>query len=213
MWFSAGKKAPVCNDTNFSVRLLKIGGRQLDDPEFLSELVGTLAAERTPQAIVHGGGRAITELQQRLGIEPAHVDGLRITDAESLAVVEMVLCGKINKRLVAALLSAGVDALGLSGVDRGLLRCQRKVYPAAELGYVGEIVEVRAEVICNLLRDGVTPVIAPISLGTDGQRYNVNADEAAAVLATALPVEELLFLSLLIQLYLKRELVHRFTKQ
>ena len=177
------------------MKLLKIGGVQLEDARFLSELAGALAAEKTPLAIVHGGGRAIAALQQQLGIEPAHVEGLRVTDAESLDVAEMVLCGKINKRIVAALLAAGVDALGLSGVDRGLLRCRRKVHPSAELGYVGEIVEVRALVVHELQRAGVTLVIAPISLGRDGQRYNVNADEAAGALAAALPAEQLLFLS------------------
>ena len=177
------------------MRILKIGGNQLDDPNFLVVLARALAAEKKPLAIVHGGGRAIAELQQRLGIKTAHVDGLRVTDAESLAVAEMVLSGKINKRVVAALLAAGLDALGLSGVDRGLLRCRQKVHPTTEIGYVGEIVEVRTEVIRDLLRDGVTPVISPISLGTDGQHYNVNADEAAGALAAALRAEQLLLLS------------------
>jgi acetylglutamate kinase len=97
--------------------------------------------------------------------------------------------------IVAALLAAGVKAVGLSGVDGGLLRCRKKQHPTADLGYVGEIVEVQPEPIYALLDKGFTPVISPISLGLDGQVYNVNADEAAGAIAAALKVEVLNFVS------------------
>jgi acetylglutamate kinase len=107
----------------------------------------------------------------------------------------MVLCGQINKRIVAALLATGMDVIGLSGVDRGLFRCKKMMSPAADLGFVGEIVDVRTEVVYQLIAQQVTPVVSPISLGLDGQMYNVNADDAASVLAFALRAETLHFVS------------------
>lgn len=177
------------------MHVLKIGGNELDDPTFLSGLAQAVAAANEPTVIVHGGGRAIAQLQSQLGLKTVKVDGLRVTDAPSLAAAEMVLSGQANKKIVTALLQAGVDALGLSGVDRGLFLCQKKVHPTADLGLVGEIVEVRSEVITQLIAAGVTPVISPISLGPDGQHYNVNADEAASALALALPATLLDFVS------------------
>jgi acetylglutamate kinase len=145
--------------------------------------------------IVHGGGKAIAEMQERLGIRPVMVDGLRVTDGQSLAVVQMVLSGQTNKQIVAALLAAGVDAVGLSGVDGGLLRCVQREHETADLGFVGEIVKVRKELLLELTKHRVTPVISPISLGLDGHIYNVNADEAAGTLASALDADLLTFVS------------------
>jgi acetylglutamate kinase len=107
----------------------------------------------------------------------------------------MVLSGHSNKIVVKALLAAGVDALGVSGVDGGLLRCRKKNHPAADLGYVGEIMHVRRELLDRLMSVDLMPVISPISLGQDGQTYNVNADEAAAAVALACEAEELVFIS------------------
>jgi acetylglutamate kinase len=177
------------------VELLKVGGNELDQPEFLPGLAQAIAGMGAPVVIVHGGGRAIAALQERLGIRPATVDGLRVTDAASLAVAQMVLSGQTNKQTVAALLAAGVDAIGLSGVDGGLLRCRPKAHPTADLGFVGEITEVRVAILNSLLRSGFSPVISPISLGVDGQIYNVNADEAAAAVAAALRVAVATFIS------------------
>jgi acetylglutamate kinase len=177
------------------MRVLKIGGNELDDGAFLAGLAQAVAAAGEPVIIVHGGGRAIADLQSRLGLTPVKVDGLRVTDAPSLAIAQMVLSGQTNKQIVAALLAAGVDAVGLSGVDRGLLRCRKKEHPTADLGFVGEIVEVRGEILEQLLGQGVTPVISPISLGLDGQIYNVNADAAAAAVAQAVHAELLDFVS------------------
>jgi acetylglutamate kinase len=134
-------------------------------------------------------------MQERLGIQPVMVDGLRVTDGQSLAVVQMVLSGQTNKQIVAALLAAGVDAVGLSGVDGGLLRCVQREHETADLGFVGEIVKVRKELLLELTKHRVTPVISPISLGLDGHIYNVNADEAAGMLAGALEADLLTFVS------------------
>ncbi|MCP4427014.1 MAG: acetylglutamate kinase [Chloroflexi bacterium] len=177
------------------MQVYKIGGNELSDPGFLAGLAGAVAALDEPAAIVHGGGKAIADLQAKLGLETVKVDGLRVTDAESLAAAEMVLSGYANKQIVKALLMAGVDAVGLSGVDGGLLRCQKKRHPTADLGFVGEIVEVRAELVAMLTARGMTAVISPISLGLDGQTYNVNADEAASAVALALEAEALHFIS------------------
>jgi acetylglutamate kinase len=181
------------------MRVLKIGGNELSDPDFIA-LLGKSAAYLineigSPLVIVHGGGRAIASLQTQLGLETIKVDGLRVTDPESLNVAQMVLSGQSNKIVVKALLSAGVDALGLSGVDGGLLRCRKKEHPTADLGYVGEIVEVRSDLLDKLVSLGLTPVLSPISLGMDGLTYNVNADEAASAVARACRAEELVFVS------------------
>lgn len=177
------------------MQILKIGGNELDQPAFMDRLARTVSDMDEQVVIVHGGGKAIAEMQQRLGIQPQMVDGLRVTDAESLAVVQMVLSGLTNKLIVAALLAAGVDAVGLSGVDGGLLRCVPREHETVDLGYVGKLVKVRTELLFELTSHRVTPVISPISLGLDGQVYNVNADEAAGTLAGALQADLLTFVS------------------
>ncbi len=177
------------------MNIYKIGGNELDDPHFLSRLADGIAKLGEPAVIVHGGGKAIADLQAKLGLSTVKVDGLRVTDGESLTVAEMVLSGHANKLIVRALLAAGVQAVGISGVDGGLLRCQKKEHPTADLGFVGQIVEVNAGLIEYLIDGGVTAVISPISLGLDGQSYNVNADEAAMSIANALNANLLTFIS------------------
>lgn len=178
-------------------RVIKIGGNEMNVAGFLDELAAQIAGmtAEEPVVLVHGGGQEIADLQSRLGIAPRKVDGLRVTDAASLDVAEMVLSGRANKQIVRALLAAGLDAVGLSGVDGRLLAARKKEHPTADLGLVGEIVAVRAHLLQRLLQVGVTPVISPISLGNDGQTYNVNADEAATALAAALEAEALDFVS------------------
>jgi acetylglutamate kinase len=177
------------------MQLIKVGGNELGDQDFLNDLAISVLAMEGPVIIVHGGGEAVTAMQRKLSQEPTIVDGLRVTDAETLEVSQMVLSGYANKAIVAALVSAGVDALGISGVDGGLLRCIKKQHPTRDLGYVGQIVAVRSSFLHGLLDQGLIPVISPISLGTEGQVYNVNADEAAAAIATALQVKILNFIS------------------
>ena len=178
-------------------RVIKIGGNEMNVAGFLDELAaqvaGVTAAE--PVVLVHGGGQEIAALQTQLGLEPVKVDGLRVTDAASLDVAEMVLSGRTNKQIVRALLAAGLDAVGLSGVDGRLLTARKKEHPTADLGLVGEVTAVRAHLLQRLLQVGLIPVISPISLGNDGQTYNVNADEAATAIAAALGAETLDFVS------------------
>jgi acetylglutamate kinase len=167
----------------------------LDDWDFVEALVGVVSQLAEPPVLVHGGGKEIRSLQERLGLEPQYVDGLRVTDLESLAVVQMVLAGRINKRLVAALNVKGVDAFGMSGVDRGAIKAEKLEHPAGDLGWVGRVVAVRAEVFHRLLNDGITPVLSPICWGGDGSMFNVNADHVALAVASELAAETLVFLS------------------
>lgn len=173
--------------------VIKIGGNDLEKPGFIDDLARAVAevSRRTPCILVHGGGKAINQMQEKLGLQPAYLNGQRVTDEASLQVAEMMLSGSVNKQLVLALLRAGVDALGMSGVDRGLL----VVEPwSAELGRVGRIIKVRAEVLLDLCAQGVVPVISPISMGPEGS-YNVNADHAAGAIAAALHAEQAAFIT------------------
>ena len=133
-------------------------------------------------------------MQKVMGIEPHYLDGVRITDAPSLKVVEMVLCGTVNKRLVRTLIAAGVDALGLSGVDRGLVRAEKMQHPSQDMGFTGSVVSVRGEVLQALLSNGITPVIAPVCLGEDSN-LNVNADHVAGAVAAAVGASRVVFLT------------------
>lgn len=177
------------------MRLLKIGGNELDNADFLAGLGRAVAALDEPVVIVHGGGAAIAALQERLGLPVRKVDGIRVTDAAALAVTEMALSGAANKQLVRALLAAGVRAAGISGIDGGLLRCRPKTHPTVDLGLVGTIDRVEPALVLHLLGVGFVPVVSPLSLGADGQPYNVNADEAACALASALASDALDFVS------------------
>jgi acetylglutamate kinase len=181
------------------MRIIKIGGNELSDPGFVNTLAQNIARMQVeaaePLVIVHGGGRAIAEMQAKLGLKVVKVDGLRVTDLESLSIAQMVLSGHSNKIVVKALLEAGLDALGVSGVDGGILRCRKKQYANVDLGFVGEIVQVRADLLQQFADLGITTVLSPISLGLDGLIYNVNADEAASAVALATGASELDFVS------------------
>lgn len=174
--------------------VLKVSGHELDDALFLDGLASVIATLDVPVVVVHGGGKEISTLQQQMGIEPRYVDGLRITDAPSLKLVEMVLCGSINKRLVRTFLAAGVDAFGLSGVDRGIVRAEQMQVPGHDMGFTGSVASVRPEPLLELLAAGVTPVVAPICLGPDSA-YNVNADHVAGAIAAAIGAARIVFLT------------------
>jgi acetylglutamate kinase len=176
-----------------NVRVLKVGGRAVADAAWLGRLAARLAAGGPPTVVVHGGGPEVTDLSTRLGIPVLWNGGRRVTTPEALRVAAMVLSGWTNKRVVAALINGGLDAIGLSGEDGGLLLAEQA--DGGALGLVGRIVRVRVELIERLLAAGFVPVISPISRGIDGQPLNVNADDAAAAVAGALGASELLFLT------------------
>lgn len=174
--------------------LVKIGGSTLDAPSLVDELAADLVRLGAGKAIlVHGGGKDINRALERLGQPSTFIDGLRVTDAHAIDTVEMVLSAQVNKRLVRAILAANGHAVGISGVDGALFRA--KPYGDGRLGFVGEVVEVRHTLITALIEHGFLPVISPISVGEDGLPYNVNADHAAADLAMAIPVDDLIFIT------------------
>jgi len=173
--------------------VVKVGGNEVDDGAWLQRLGYALKRLAGPVVIVHGGGKEVTELQRVLGIEPEWRDGLRVTSPAALRAVAMVLTGIVNKRLVAALLGSGVDAVGLSGEDGGLIRAI--VARGGTMGRIGEVEAVRVELLQSLLARGIAPVISPVSRGPDGGPLNVNADDAAAAVAGAVGARELLFVS------------------
>ncbi|HEO71410.1 MAG TPA: acetylglutamate kinase, partial [Candidatus Hydrogenedentes bacterium] len=146
--------------------------------------------------VVHGGGPAISQTLKRLGIESRFHQGLRITNDETISVVEMVLAGSINKDIVALLNRAGGGAVGLSGKDGNLLYARRiESEDGVDLGHVGEVTDVRPQIVFDLCRSGSIPVIAPIATDAEGATWNVNADLAAGEVAAALQAEKLVFLT------------------
>src|SRR5574344_2590828 len=142
--------------------------------------------------LVHGGGPEINKMLDKIGHESRFVNGLRYTDEETMEVVQMVLTGKLNKDIVGLLLQEGGKAVGLSGVDSGLLRAKKINKDGTDLGFVGEVTEVHPEIITSLLSQGFIPVVSTVALGEQGDmnRYNINADTAAAKIAVALKAEK-----------------------
>jgi acetylglutamate kinase len=176
--------------------VLKIGGNEIDQPAFLIGLCAAVQALPGPGAIVHGGGKEISAALARYGLDFEFVDGMRATSAMAMTVVEQVMSGTINKRLVAQFNAAGVPAIGLSGVDLHLLQSQPLRPNGRNLGRVGEVVAVRADVLHTLMQQGWLPVIAPVAVDQqDRQPTNVNADRVALAVAAALAADELIFVS------------------
>lgn len=174
--------------------LIKVSGHELDDPVYLTEFAAVIKSLNTPAVIVHGGGVEISAMQKIMGIEPRYLDGVRITDVESLKVVEMILCGTVNKRIVRYLLAASIDALGLSGVDLGLVRAEKIANQAQDMGFTGQVTAVRGDLLTRLLGQGITPVIAPVCLGED-TNYNVNGDHVAGAVAASISASRVVFLT------------------
>lgn len=177
--------------------VVKLGGAAIDRESdlALAQDVLLLRSVGVRCVLVHGGGPQVDAMLRRVGKEPEFKDGLRVTDAETLEIVRMVLVGKINRDLVATINSQAGDepvAVGVSGEDAGLLT----VTPAdSALGFVGNVTDVRAELIHRLLDDGLTPVISTVGANADGQPYNVNADEAARAIAVAMKAEKIVYLT------------------
>lgn len=177
------------------VQVLKVSGSDLDDPAFSQRFAACIAGVAKAGArpvVVHGGGKELTALLKAFQVETRFVDGLRVTDVRTRDMALMTLSGLANKRLVAALLAVGVDALGVSGVDAGLVRVA-PLDPA--LQYVGKPVSVRADLLKQWTQAGLAPVIAPMSVGQDGEIYNVNADHVAGAVAAAMDAELLTFVT------------------
>jgi acetylglutamate kinase len=172
--------------------VVKIGGSTLGNHDTTLEDLVTLQREGKTLVVVHGGGNLITEWLSKQGIATRFENGLRVTDHETLQVVVAVLCGVVNKELVAAIESLGGRAMGLSGVDGRLIEARVK---DEELGYIGEVVKINPEPIEAIIKGGYIPVIAPLGFGAKGEKLNINADTAAGAIATALGAERLILLT------------------
>jgi acetylglutamate kinase len=176
--------------------VIKYGGSVLDAGAagtVIEDLVLLKGAGVNP-VLVHGGGSEITKMLERVGKEARFIDGLRVTDADTMEIVEMVLAGRANKAVVTMIGSAGGSAVGLSGKDAGLLRAQKLIGPV-DLGMVGEVVDVRGDIIKTISDAGHVPVIASIGVGDGGESLNLNADHAAGALAAALGASKLIILT------------------
>jgi acetylglutamate kinase len=148
--------------------------------------------------IVHGGGKAISELMSRLGKDTIFLDGYRVTDQETMNITEMVLAGLVNKEIVSRIQNHGGNAVGISGKDSRLIVAQKKIHKAdtdKDLGFTGEVVEVHSRILEVLEKEGFIPVVSPVAYGEGGFSYNVNADEAAAAIAMELKAEKLIFMT------------------
>ncbi|MFM7900073.1 MAG: acetylglutamate kinase, partial [Actinomycetota bacterium] len=179
------------------VIVVKYGGNALaesteDSMEVFARDIALLHAVGMKPVVVHGGGPQITALMDRLGKKPTFHNGLRVTDAETIEIVAMVLLGTVNPMLVSMINTAGANAAGVSGQDMGLFQCVQRD-PA--LGFVGDITTVNPAAVQGLLDDGVVPVVATVGTDAAGQMYNINADTAASALAVALKARKILFLT------------------
>ena len=174
------------------VVVVKYGGNAMLNEELKEAVMDDIVLLSTigiKVVLVHGGGPEINHMLERVGKESKFIDGLRYTDAETMEIVQMVLTGKLNKDIVGILLQKGGNAIGLSGVDSGLLRA---VKTEKDLGFVGDVTEVNPQILNSLLNGGFIPVVSTVALGEDGDnaRYNINADTAAAKIAVALHAEK-----------------------
>ncbi len=177
------------------IQVLKVGGAHLRDPAFVDQLLVRVRAlvREGPTVLVHGGGREIDALQQALNLVPETVNGLRVTSSKAMDAVAMVLCGVVNKRVVAHFVHRGVTAVGACGADGGLLRAA--FYGKGELGRVGDAPRVDVPLLRGLIPPGGVLVLAPVSLGPDGGLLNVNADTVGQAVAAACGAETLEFVT------------------
>lgn len=171
-----------------TLKIFKIGGNVIDNPEALATFLDEFAAIEGPKILVHGGGKESTRMSKRLGIETTMINGRRVTDSETIDVVTMVYAGLVNKRIVARLQSLGCDAIGLSGADGDAIRATRRSPLPVDFGFVGDITPdgINVEFISMLLKGDKTPVFCAINHDGKGTLLNCNADSVAAALAKGL---------------------------
>lgn len=175
--------------------VVKYGGSTMEDPALRATFAGDITLLSTVgihPVIVHGGGPQISAAMEKEGIEPAWEGGLRVTDEETIRVVQRTLIGEVNADIVRLLGGHGARAIGVSGLDAGLLTAVQK---DPRLGFVGEIESVNADLLRRLIAEGLVPVVAPVARGGDGHVYNTNADTAAGAIASALGAQKLVYLT------------------
>jgi acetylglutamate kinase len=198
----AGAKATILAEALPYIRefsgktvVIKYGGHAMEDPQlaelFAQDVVLMRLVGMNP-VVVHGGGPQISDLMRRLGKEPEFVDGLRVTDAETVDIVRMALVGKVNREIVASVNRHGSYAVGLSGEDAGLITV---VARSEKLGFVGDIRRIDPSILERLVREELIPVVATVGVDDAGQAYNVNADTVAGAIAESLRAEKLVYLT------------------
>lgn len=188
---------PYIQRFNRKIIVVKYGGSAMVDEELKRRVIEDVALLKLvgfKPIIVHGGGKEISRWIEKVGKEPQFINGLRVTDQETMEIAEMVL-GKVNKSLVQLVESLGVRAIGISGKDGGLLKVEKKLSDGEDIGYVGEVKEVNIEILQDLLEKDFLPIVCPIGMDEDFQTYNINADDAACAIARAMEAEKLAFLT------------------
>ena len=178
--------------------VIKYGGAALVNEEIKSTIIKDIALMKFvgfKPVVVHGGGKDINKALERVGIEPQFKDGLRVTDEETMEVVQEVLVGKVNKSLVTELCLQGINAVGVCGKDSGFMKVKKATPNGLDLGLVGEVTEVDTTLINTLLDNDFVPVISTVGVDEEGNSYNVNADYAAVAVACALNAEKLVFIT------------------
>lgn len=188
---------PYIQRFNRKVIVVKYGGSAMVDEELKRNVIKDVVLLKLvgfKPIIVHGGGKEISRWVGKVGKEAKFVNGLRVTDKETMEIAEMVL-GKVNKELVTLVESLGVKAIGISGKDGGLLKVNKKLSQGQDIGYVGDIKEVNPAILNELLEKDFLPIACPVGLGDDFATYNINADDAACAIARAMKAEKLAFLT------------------
>lgn len=188
---------PYIQRFNRKIIVIKYGGSAMANEELQKNVIKDAALLKLvgfKPIIVHGGGKAISKWVGKVGKEAEFINGLRVTDDETMEIAEMVL-GRVNKGLVTMVEELGVRAIGLSGKDGGLLKVDKKYSDGKDIGFVGDIKEVNPEILFDLLEKDFLPIIAPIGLDDEYNTYNINADDAACAIAKAVGAEKLAFLT------------------
>jgi len=178
--------------------VIKYGGSAMLNDELKKSVIQDIVLMKIvgiSVVIVHGGGPEINKMLKQIDKKPEFIDGLRVTDEETMEVVEMVLSGKINKDIVMHLQNHGFNSAGISGKDGNILKAEKKLIDGQDAGFIGEIVEVQTNLIKILIGNDFIPVIAPTAMDGEGNTYNINADYAAAAIAGGLKAEKLVFLT------------------
>ncbi len=188
---------PYIQRFNRRVIVVKYGGSAMVDDTLKEQVIQDVTLLKLvgfKPIIVHGGGKEISKWVSKAGMKPQFVNGLRVTDAETMELAEMVL-GKVNKNLVQLVESIGVRAIGISGKDGNLLNVKKKLADGEDIGFVGEVKSVKAEVLYDLLEKDFLPIVAPVGMDDDYNTYNINADDAACAIAKSMCAEKLAFLT------------------
>ncbi len=188
---------PYIQKFNRKIIVVKYGGSAMSNEGLQRSVIQDVTLLKLvgfKPIIVHGGGKAISKWVGKVGKEARFVNGLRVTDEETMEIAEMVL-GRVNKDLVTMVEALGVKAVGISGKDGGLLRVDKKYADGQDIGFVGDVKAVDPKVLYDLMEKDFLPIVAPIGLGDDFQTYNINADDAACAIARAVGADKLVFLT------------------